>query len=49
MPYKVTGLRSWYTNTEVLDATVRFYRDVLGAHDGAGLDPFHTLCEPGLY
>lgn len=30
MPYKVTGLRSWNTNTEGLEATVRFYRDVLG-------------------
>ena len=33
MPYKVTGLRSWNTNTEDLESTVRFYRDVLGAEE----------------
>ena len=33
MVYKITGLRSWNTNTEDLEATVRFYRDVLGAQE----------------
>ena len=33
MSYKVTGLRSWNTNTEDLESTVRFYRDVLGAQE----------------
>jgi catechol 2,3-dioxygenase-like lactoylglutathione lyase family enzyme len=33
MPYKVTGLRSWNTNTADLESTVRFYRDVLGAQE----------------
>jgi len=33
MPHKVTGLRSWNTNTEDLESTVHFYRDVLGAQE----------------
>jgi len=33
MAYKITGLRSWNTNTDDLEATVRFYRDVLGAQE----------------
>ena len=33
MPYKVTGLRSWNTNTADLESTVRFYRDGLGAQE----------------
>ena len=33
MAYKITGLRSWNTNTEDLESTVRFYRDGLGAQE----------------
>lgn len=33
MSYKVTGLRSWNINGEDFEATVRFYREVLGAEE----------------
>lgn len=31
--FKLTGMRSWNLNAQDLDATVRFYRDVLGVDD----------------
>ena len=35
MGYKVTRLRTWNFNAENLEATVAFYRDVLGAEGGS--------------
>ena len=31
--FKLTGLRSWNLNADHLEATVRFYREVLGADE----------------
>jgi catechol 2,3-dioxygenase-like lactoylglutathione lyase family enzyme len=33
--FKAVSLRSWNLNTPDLEATVRFYRDVLGAEEGS--------------
>jgi len=33
MGFKITGMRSWNTDAEDLEATARFYRDVLGAQE----------------
>jgi len=32
--FKVNGIRSWNINADSLDATVKFYRDLLGAPEG---------------
>ena len=31
--FKITGIRSWNFNAEDMDATARFYRDILGAEE----------------
>ena len=31
---KITGLRSWNMNSKDIEASMRFYRDLLGAGDG---------------
>lgn len=31
--FKISGIRSWNLNAEDLEATARFYRDVLGAQE----------------
>lgn len=35
MPFKITRLRTWNFNAPDLEATVAFYRDVLGAEGGS--------------